>query len=61
MILERQAGPALYTSHHWLWNEPLRLLAITGYRATTEPDKAREVLKQQEEWMIKLGTTLKTA
>jgi hypothetical protein len=28
--LDRRIGPALYTSAHWLWTEPLRILALTG-------------------------------
>ena len=28
--LERRIGPALFTSAHWLWTEPLRILALTG-------------------------------
>jgi hypothetical protein len=56
--LEAQGGAALYTSHHWIWTEPLRLLALTGYRAATQPDRALEVLQQQKDWMLRLGQTL---
>lgn len=28
--LDRRIGPALYTSAHWLWTEPPRILALTG-------------------------------
>ena len=44
MRLERDAGPALYTSHHWVQTEPLRLLALSGYRVATVPDRAGEIL-----------------
>jgi hypothetical protein len=53
--LERSAGRALFNSSHWLDTESLRLLALSGYRVATEPDRAAEVLKQQEEWMLRLG------
>lgn len=59
--LEQQAGAALYTSHHWIWTEPIRLLALTGYRAATRPDRALEILQQQKDWMLRLGETLQAA
>lgn len=52
---ERKAGGAAFTSSHWIWTECVRLTALTGLRYATEPEKGPEVLKQQEEWMIKLG------
>lgn len=54
--LEKKAGPALYTSSHWISNEAVRLLGLTGFRAATEPDSALEVLQQQREWMAILGS-----
>lgn len=54
--LERTAGPSLYASSHWLGEECLRLLALSGYRIATEPERAADVLKQQEEWMLRLGS-----
>ena len=59
--LEAQGGAALYTSHHWVWTEPIRLLALTGYRAATQSDRALEVLQQQKDWMLRLGETLQAA
>jgi hypothetical protein len=53
--LEREAGPAAFTSTHWVWSECLRLTALSGLRFATEPEQGREILKQQEDWMIKLG------
>ena len=59
--LELQVGPALYTSHHWIWTECLRLLAVSGLRAATMPERAVDVLKQQEGWMVRLGAAVKAA
>ncbi len=59
--LEQQAGPALYTSHHWVRTEPVRLLGLTGYRAATLPERAGEILQQQKDWMLRLGKTLQAA
>jgi hypothetical protein len=54
--LERSAGPSLYASSHWLDRECLRLLALSGYRLANEPARVREILKQQEDWMLRLGS-----
>ena len=54
--LERSAGSALYTSQHWVWSEPLRLLALTALKAATIPDEAAHIVKQQRNWMTQLGT-----
>jgi hypothetical protein len=53
--LEYLAGPALYTSHAWIWNECIRLLALNGYKIGTGKGDLAALYKQQEEWMIKLG------
>jgi hypothetical protein len=53
--LQREAGAAAFTSSHWIWTECLRLTALSGLRFATEPELGREILKQQEDWMIKLG------
>jgi hypothetical protein len=53
--MERKAGGSAFTSSHWIWNECVRLTALTGLRYATEPEKGPAVLKQQEDWMIKLG------
>ena len=53
--MERKASGSAFTSTHWIWNECVRLTALTGLRYATEPEKGREVLKQQEDWMIRLG------
>lgn len=59
--LEQQAGATLYISHHWIWTEPLRLLALTGFRAATQTDRALEILQQQKDWMLRLGESLPAA
>ncbi len=53
--LQREAGEAAFTSSHWIWTECLRLTALSGLRFATEPERGREILKQQEDWMIDLG------
>jgi hypothetical protein len=59
--LEQQLGVALYTSMHWIWTEALRLLALTGLRVATKPEIKADTLKQQEEWMLRLGGVLQAA
>lgn len=59
--LELRTGPALYTSHHWIWTECLRLLALSGSRVATMPERSVEILKQQESWMLRLGMSVKAA
>lgn len=59
--MEQQIGPALFTSPHWVFTEALRLLALTGYQIATEPERAAEILTKQEEWMLRLGATLRVA
>jgi hypothetical protein len=58
--LEREAGASAFTSSHWIWTECLRLTALSGLRFATEPERGREILKQQEDWMIKLGQLAST-
>jgi hypothetical protein len=53
--MELKAGGAIFTSTHWIWSECVRLTALTGLRYATEPEKGPEVLRQQEQWMIRLG------
>jgi hypothetical protein len=59
--LARDAGPALFTSSHWIWTECLRLLALSGYRAASEPDRAKEIAEQFEGWMLRLGRGMEAA
>lgn len=53
--LERDAGAAAFTSSHYIWVECLRLTALCGLRFATEPEFGREILKRQEDLMLKLG------
>jgi len=53
--LEYLAGPALFTSHAWIWKECLRLLAINAYKIGIGKGDLPALYKQQEEWMTKLG------
>jgi hypothetical protein len=53
--LEYLAGPALFTSHAWIWRECIRLLALNGYKIGVGKGDLQVLYKQQEEWMIKLG------
>jgi len=59
--LELRAGGGLHTSQHWIWSECLRLLALSGLRAATMPERAPEILKRQEDWMMRLGMAAKVA
>lgn len=53
--LQEVAGPALYTSHAWIWKECIRLLAHNGYFIALGTGNLPALYKQQEEWMIRLG------
>lgn len=49
------AGQAAFTSSYWIWNEAIRLLALTGWRAAASGAALREATAQQEKWMLTLG------
>jgi len=53
--LEFVAGPALFTSHAWIWKECIKLLALTGYKIGLGLGDLPALYKLQEEWMIRLG------
>jgi hypothetical protein len=53
-------GPALYTSAHWLWSEPLRILALTGLRLAETPRDFQPILELQRQSMLRLGGALQT-
>jgi hypothetical protein len=59
--LERQAGPALYVSSHWVQKECLRLLALSSLKAATSTQRPRDVLTEQEGWLLKLGSLASAA
>lgn len=59
--LARDAGGSLGVSSHWLWNESLRLLALSGYRMATEPERTPEIAAEFEAWMLRLGSGARVA
>lgn len=59
--LARESGAALERSPYWLRTEGLRLLALSSYRAATEPERAPEIAQHYEDWMLRLGTPLQVA
>jgi hypothetical protein len=59
--LNERIGPALFTSAHWLWTEPLRILALTGLQVASRPENLTDILKLQEESMLRVGGALQAA
>jgi hypothetical protein len=59
--LESRIGPALFSSAHWLWSEPLRITALTGLRLALQPGDLPALLDQQEQAMLRLGGALPAA
>lgn len=59
--MAERIGPALFTSTHWLWTEPLRILALTGLQLATRPQDLNDILKLQEQSMLRLGGALQAA
>lgn len=53
--LEYLAGPALFTSHAWIWKECIRLLALNGYKIGALKGDIDAIYKQQQDWMQQLG------
>lgn len=53
--LEYIAGPALYTSHAWVWKECLKILALIGYKIGKGTGDLESFYKLQEDFMVKLG------
>lgn len=53
--LERDAKAAAFTSSYWVWNEAIRLLALTGYKAGLRAQEAARALQDQEQLMQRLG------
>jgi hypothetical protein len=58
--LEQSAGAALFVSDHWISKECIRLVALSGLRATA-PGQMSAVLRQQEQWMLRLGKIVAVA
>lgn len=59
--LDQRIGPALFTSAHWLWTEPVRILALTGLQLASRPRDLNAILQLQEQSMLRLGGTLQAA
>jgi hypothetical protein len=59
--LAGRMGPALFTSAHWLWTEPLRTLALTGLQLAVRPRDLNGILQMQEQSMLRLGGALHAA
>lgn len=59
--LDARIGPALFTSPHWLWSEPLRILGLTGLKAALAPERLAEILDQQQQAMLRLGAVQQAA
>jgi hypothetical protein len=59
--LAGRIGSALFTSAHWLWTEPLRILALTGLQLDSRPRDLNEILQLQEQSMLRLGGALEAA
>jgi hypothetical protein len=59
--METRLGASLYNSMHWVWEECIRLLALTGWRVAAAPAEAAETLKSQEASMLRLGGSLQAA
>lgn len=53
--LERAAGKAATSSTYWLWNESIRLLAMTGFRCGLNADGVRSGITTQRALMDRLG------
>lgn len=51
----RLMGNEMPASAHWLRSESLRMLALSAYRASTEPSRAQAIAIQTERWMQQLG------
>ncbi len=55
MALQREAGGALYVSSHWIDKECLRLLALSSYKAAMATGGSKDIVRQQDQWLLKLG------
>lgn len=53
--LANDAGTSAFTSTFWTWNEAIRLLSLTSYRAGLDAVSLRESIAEQEQWMMRLG------
>lgn len=53
--LERDIGRGGTHSRHWVWDEAIRLLALTSYHATRDAAALRDGVQQQDAVMRRLG------
>jgi hypothetical protein len=51
-------GGSYYRSHFLLAENPLQKLAWNGYQVVTTPNRAEELLLEQQEWMLLLGKSI---
>lgn len=58
--LGSRLGRALFTSAHWLWSEPLRILGLTGLQMARKPENTVPILALQRQSMLRLGGALQT-
>jgi hypothetical protein len=56
--LKADAGPALMTSPHWLANESLRLIALTGYQFAHDPAQSNEMITLHRTLMERIGNAM---
>jgi len=59
--MSTRLGPALFTSAHWLWSEPLRTLGLTGLQLAESPREFQPILERQQQSMLRLGGALQTS
>lgn len=59
MQWSKQLGSALTTSPHWAQQEPIRLLALSGYEMAIAPQRAPEIAQQYEAWTQRVGDTVR--
>ena len=58
--LAARLGNALFTSSHWLWTEPLRIVGLTGLQLAVKPQDAESILDLQRQSILRLGGALQT-
>ena len=58
--LGARIGNALFTSAHWLWTEPLRIVGLTGLQLAVKPLETEPILELQRQSMLRLGGALQT-
>ncbi len=54
--LRRDIGHDGMRSRHWMWDEAIRLLALTSYHTTRDATSLREGVQQQDAVMRRIGT-----